>query len=234
MIALPDSFSFFCCCKKISPTHHILTHTRATTTTQHTDAIIDQRAEAAKQELATLAAAFMRYDGDGNGHLDRDELLKALSDLELPSGDVDVDALFRALDVNSDGSIQLTEWLDHLPRGTRVKIVGRFGADGGSGGGGAEEVSAADAHRAVRISIPGKSKIVYTYTDEAPMLATYSLLPIIRAFVASSAIDLELKDISVAGRILANFPDFLQPAQRVHDELTELGELAKTPQVKAV
>ncbi|MEM1354470.1 MAG: NADP-dependent isocitrate dehydrogenase [Planctomycetota bacterium] len=71
--------------------------------------------------------------------------------------------------------------------------------------------------------------IVYTKTDEAPALATYSLLPIIRAFVGQAGIDIELKDISLAGRILAQFPDRLTDAQRVPDALGELGALCKTP-----
>jgi len=192
-----------------------LSNAGANGTVNH-EALVKQRASAVKQELATLAAAFRRYDGDGNGFLDRGELLSAMSDLELPAGEVDVDTLFRTLDANNDGAIQLNEWLDHLPRGARVKIVND------------------KSHRTVRISIPDNSKIVYTYTDEAPMLATYSLLPIIRAFVGSSSIDLELKDISVAGRILANFPDYLEHQQRVHDELTELGELAKTPRANII
>ena len=66
--------------------------------------------------------------------------------------------------------------------------------------------------------------IIYTKTDEAPALATYSLLPIIEAFTKSSGIAVETRDISLAGRILANFPDFLTDAQRVGDALTELGE----------
>lgn len=73
------------------------------------------------------------------------------------------------------------------------------------------------------------STIVYTLTDEAPALATSSLLPIIRRFTRSSGVQLELRDISLAGRILAAFPDCLQPGQRVTDALAELGELAKTP-----
>jgi isocitrate dehydrogenase len=73
------------------------------------------------------------------------------------------------------------------------------------------------------------STIVYTLTDEAPALATSSLLPIIRRFTRSSGVHLELRDISLAGRILAAFPDCLQPGQRVTDALAELGELAKTP-----
>lgn len=72
-----------------------------------------------------------------------------------------------------------------------------------------------------------KSKIIYTKTDEAPLLATYSLLPIIRAFAKSADIDVELSDISLAGRILANFPECLSEEQRVSDSLAELGELTQ-------
>ena len=72
-------------------------------------------------------------------------------------------------------------------------------------------------------------KIIYTKTDEAPMLASYSFLPIIRAFTESSGIEVEYADISLAGRILANFPDKLTDAQKQADTLSELGELAKTP-----
>ncbi|HIG81859.1 MAG TPA: NADP-dependent isocitrate dehydrogenase, partial [Verrucomicrobiales bacterium] len=73
------------------------------------------------------------------------------------------------------------------------------------------------------------SKIIYTKTDEAPALATCSLLPILRAFTRSSGIEFELKDISLAGRILANFSEGLTEAQRVPDALAELGELATQP-----
>ncbi len=72
-------------------------------------------------------------------------------------------------------------------------------------------------------------KIVYTKTDEAPALATRSLLPILRAFTASSGIEFELQDISLAGRIVANLSDHLSDEQKQNDALTELGELAKTP-----
>ncbi|MBW3608280.1 MAG: NADP-dependent isocitrate dehydrogenase, partial [Actinobacteria bacterium] len=72
-------------------------------------------------------------------------------------------------------------------------------------------------------------KIIYTHTDEAPALATASLLPIVRAFAAAADVDVELRDISLAGRILAQFPERLHPEQRVPDALAELGELAKTP-----
>ena len=71
------------------------------------------------------------------------------------------------------------------------------------------------------------SKIIYTKTDEAPALATYSLLPIIQAFAASSGIELETRDISLAGRIIAKFPEYLTEAQRMSDALAELGELVK-------
>ncbi len=73
------------------------------------------------------------------------------------------------------------------------------------------------------------STIIYTITDEAPALATYSLLPIIRTFTAPAGINVDTKDISLAGRIIANFPDNLTPAQRQADALAELGELAQTP-----
>ncbi|XOV78388.1 MAG: NADP-dependent isocitrate dehydrogenase [Aestuariibacter sp.] len=72
-----------------------------------------------------------------------------------------------------------------------------------------------------------KSKIIYTKTDEAPMLATYSLLPIIKTFASSADIDVELSDISLAARILANFSDYLTDEQKVPDALTELGELTQ-------
>ena len=71
-----------------------------------------------------------------------------------------------------------------------------------------------------------KPTIIYTKTDEAPLLATYSFLPIIRAFMAPAGVEVELKDISLAGRILAHFPDQLKPEQRVPDALAELGEPA--------
>ena len=71
--------------------------------------------------------------------------------------------------------------------------------------------------------------IIYTKTDEAPALATYSLLPIIRRFVRPAGVEVELKDISLAGRILAHFPERLKEDQKTPDALAELGELAKTP-----
>jgi isocitrate dehydrogenase len=77
-------------------------------------------------------------------------------------------------------------------------------------------------------------KIVYTLTDEAPALATQSLLPIIRAFAGAAGVEVEERDISLAGRILAQFADRLDEEQRVADTLEELGELAKTPQANII
>lgn len=78
------------------------------------------------------------------------------------------------------------------------------------------------------------AKIIYTRTDEAPLLATYSLKPIVEAFAKTAGIDVETRDISLAGRILAQFPDYLQEDQRVSDALAELGELAKTPEANII
>jgi isocitrate dehydrogenase len=77
-------------------------------------------------------------------------------------------------------------------------------------------------------------KIIYTQTDEAPALATQSLLPIVRAFAAIAGVEVELRDISLAGRILAQFPDRLNGGHRVSDDLAELGELAKTPDANII
>ena len=79
-----------------------------------------------------------------------------------------------------------------------------------------------------------KSKIIYTKTDEAPALATYSLLPIIEAFAGAAGVTVETRDISLAGRIIANFPEKLTEKQRQSDALTELGELAKTPEANII
>ncbi|TWX51577.1 NADP-dependent isocitrate dehydrogenase [Colwellia hornerae] len=78
------------------------------------------------------------------------------------------------------------------------------------------------------------TKIIYTITDEAPALATHSLLPIIQAFTASSGINVETRDISLAARVLANFPKYLTAQQRVSDALSELGLLAKTPEANII
>ena len=77
-------------------------------------------------------------------------------------------------------------------------------------------------------------KLIYTYTDEAPALATHSFLPIIEAFAGRAGVEVELRDISLAGRILAHFPDRLTDEQRVPDALAELGELAKTPEANII
>ena len=78
------------------------------------------------------------------------------------------------------------------------------------------------------------SKIIYTKTDEAPALATYSLLPIVEAFTRAAGIEVETRDISLAGRIVASFPDKLADGQRLSDDLAELGELAKTPDANII
>ena len=78
------------------------------------------------------------------------------------------------------------------------------------------------------------SKIIYTKTDEAPMLATYSFLPIVNAFTKAAGVSVELRDISLAGRILAVFPEYLTAQQKQSDALAELGELAKTPEANII
>lgn len=78
------------------------------------------------------------------------------------------------------------------------------------------------------------AKIIWTKIDEAPALATYCLLPIVKSFAKGTGIDIETKDISLAGRILANFPDNLTEGQRISDYLTELGEIAKTPEANII
>ncbi|UEL29551.1 NADP-dependent isocitrate dehydrogenase [Pseudarthrobacter sp. L1SW] len=78
------------------------------------------------------------------------------------------------------------------------------------------------------------SKIIYTHTDEAPMLATYSFLPIIEAFASTAGVEVETRDISLAGRIIAVFGDYLTPEQQIGDALAELGELAKTPEANII
>ncbi len=78
------------------------------------------------------------------------------------------------------------------------------------------------------------AKITYTLTDEAPMLATYSFLPIVKAFTSAASIDVETKDISLAGRILANLSSYLKEDQKTADALAELGELAKKPEANII
>lgn len=79
-----------------------------------------------------------------------------------------------------------------------------------------------------------KAKIFYTLTDEAPLLATYSFLPIVQAFTATSDIEIETRDISLAGRILSNFPEFLKEDQKTVDALAELGKLATAPEANII
>jgi isocitrate dehydrogenase len=78
------------------------------------------------------------------------------------------------------------------------------------------------------------AKIIYTHTDEAPMLATYSFLPIIEAFASTAGVEVETRDISLAGRIIAAFGDYLTEEQHVSDALAELGALAKTPEANII
>ena len=77
-------------------------------------------------------------------------------------------------------------------------------------------------------------KINYTVTDEAPALATYSLLPIIKTFLGAANIDVETADISLAGRVIANFPENLTEGQRIPDYLARLGEMATTPEANII
>ncbi|MHC4828444.1 MAG: NADP-dependent isocitrate dehydrogenase, partial [Planctomycetota bacterium] len=76
--------------------------------------------------------------------------------------------------------------------------------------------------------------IIYTHTDEAPLLATYAFLPVIRGFTAGTGVNVETRDISLAGRIIANFPDKLTDEQRIDDALAELGRLARTPEANII
>jgi isocitrate dehydrogenase len=78
------------------------------------------------------------------------------------------------------------------------------------------------------------SKIIWTKTDEAPLLATYSLLPIIRAFTRGSGVEIETRDISLAGRVISNFPDNLSDDQKIPDDLGELGQLVKSPEANII
>ena len=82
--------------------------------------------------------------------------------------------------------------------------------------------------------MPQKSKIIYTLTDEAPALATQSLLPIVKAFAGTCDVEIETSDISLAGRVIANFPENLTDDQKIEDELTMLGQLAKRPEANII
>ncbi|MFM7024095.1 MAG: NADP-dependent isocitrate dehydrogenase [Flavobacteriales bacterium] len=79
-----------------------------------------------------------------------------------------------------------------------------------------------------------KAKILYTMTDEAPMLATHSFLPIVKAFTAPAGIAIETRDISLAGRIISNLGEYLKPEQKINDDLAELGKLATTPEANII
>src|SRR5690606_20996540 len=79
-----------------------------------------------------------------------------------------------------------------------------------------------------------KAKIFYTITDEAPMLATHSFLPIVKSFTAPAGIAIETRNISLAGRIIANFSEYLSEDQKINNDLLELGELAKTPEANII
>ena len=78
------------------------------------------------------------------------------------------------------------------------------------------------------------STIIYTHTDEAPMLATYSLLPIIEAYAAQAGVSIETRDISLSGRIIATFSDMLEPSQRTEDALAELGLAVLSPDANII
>jgi isocitrate dehydrogenase len=79
-----------------------------------------------------------------------------------------------------------------------------------------------------------RSPIIYTHTDEAPLLATYSFLPIISAYAGQAGVAIDTRDISLAGRIIAKFPERLTDEQRLDDALAELGELAKRPEANII
>lgn len=78
------------------------------------------------------------------------------------------------------------------------------------------------------------STIIYTHTDEAPALATYSFLPVVQAYASQAGVSVETRDISLAGRLIAVFPEYLAEDQRIPDALQELGELAKTPEANII
>ena len=84
------------------------------------------------------------------------------------------------------------------------------------------------------MSADTSSSIIYTITDEAPALATFSLLPIVKAFASTAGVSVDTRDISLAGRIIACFPDNLTVSRKQNDALTELAELAKTPQANII
>ena len=76
--------------------------------------------------------------------------------------------------------------------------------------------------------------IIYTWTDEAPALATHAFLPVVRAFAAAAGVPVETRDISLAGRVLSVFPDSLEEGQRIQDDLAELGQLVETREANII
>ena len=78
------------------------------------------------------------------------------------------------------------------------------------------------------------AKIIYTLTDEAPALATHSFLPIVKTFTGTAGVEVETRDISLSGRIIANFPEYLSEEQKISDALAELGDLAKKPEANII
>src|SRR3990172_2126097 len=82
--------------------------------------------------------------------------------------------------------------------------------------------------------MPTTPPILYTWTDEAPALATVAFLPVIRAFAAAAGVPVETRDISLSGRVIASFPERLAPGQRIADDLAELGRLVDTPQANVI
>src|ERR1019366_740744 len=89
-------------------------------------------------------------------------------------------------------------------------------------------------HRSLHSDRTHIMKLTFTKTDEAPALATYALLPILRAYFKGTGVEIETADISLAGRIVAAFPEYLRQNQKIPDELTRLGELAKAPEANIV
>src|SRR5688572_11943982 len=115
----------------------------------------------------------------------------------------------------------------------RLRSSPSAGPNGNGSNGGTTRRDAAKYNQIFR-SRMSKAQILYTKTDEAPALATYSLLPIVQAFTRAAGLAVETRDISLAGRILATFPEGLSDRQRQSDDLAELGEIAKTPDANII
>jgi len=149
-------------------------------------------------------AAFKKFDSDSNGALDHNELAQALTflhnKLRLPAPtDEQITSAITTYDSNRSGALDADQFFACF----------RHVIEMSAGNGSAE-------------------KIMYTYTDEAPMLATYAFFPMVKAVCRHAGVNVELKDISVAGRIIANFSDLLPAEQGMNDILTELGALAQS------